>query len=124
MSIGRCKECNSLINHNTGFCVSDSCPKSASNYGKQGDNSMKASETTLAITGQAPNYNYTPLPTFDNPTWWQLQGLSYTATGYGKKIPTSHMVKHNNRLKRVYCTIFSNTGTLYILSKGELIILS
>jgi hypothetical protein len=46
--------------------------------------------------------------------WWQKRNLMYTATGYGKRIPTSYMVKHNNRWKRVYCCIFSNSGTLFI----------
>lgn len=61
------------------------------------------------------------LETFISPTWWQLKGLSYTATGYGAKIPTQYMVKHNNRLKRVYCRIFSNCGSLYIINKGQCI---
>jgi len=49
------------------------------------------------------------------PLWWQLQGLQYTATGYGSKIPTEYKVKHNNRLKRVYCCIYSNIGSLFIM---------
>lgn len=47
------------------------------------------------------------------------QGLSYTATGYGSKIPTQYKVKYNGRFYRVYCAIFSNIGTLYIISKGS-----
>jgi hypothetical protein len=46
--------------------------------------------------------------------WWQEKGLSYTASGYGRKIPTEYMVKVNNRWRRVYCCIMSNNGTLYI----------
>lgn len=41
-------------------------------------------------------------------------GLSYTATGYGNRIPTQYMVRFNGRWRRVYCCIFSNSGTLYI----------
>lgn len=41
-------------------------------------------------------------------------GLSFTASGYGEKIPTEYMVKWRNRWRRVYCRIFSNSGTLYI----------
>ena len=85
---------------------------------------MEQSETQLAIQGTAPNYDHTPLETFINPTWWQLKGLMYTATGYGRKIPTQYMVKHNNRLKRVYCCIFSNSGTLYIINNGQDLILT
>ena len=49
----------------------------------------------------------------------QERGLSYTATGYGHKIPTTYKVKHNNRWKRVYCRVFSNNGSLYILSGAD-----
>jgi hypothetical protein len=60
----------------------------------------------------------TPLEARESLTWWQKQGLSYTATGYGRKIPTIHMVRHDNRWKRVYCCVFSNIGTLFIMAGG------
>ena len=41
-------------------------------------------------------------------------GLSFTATGYGTRIPTEYMVKFNDKWRRVYCRIFSNSGTMYI----------
>ena len=50
----------------------------------------------------------------DVPMYHHLHGLSYTASGYGKAIPTSVMVKFNNRWRRVYCCIFGNVGTCYI----------
>lgn len=46
--------------------------------------------------------------------WWQERGLMYTSTGYGARIPTTYKVKHNNRWKRVYCCIYSNSGVCYI----------
>ncbi len=46
---------------------------------------MEKSDVQLAIQGNFPDYNVTPLETFNNPLWWQLRGLTYTATGYGKK---------------------------------------
>ena len=46
--------------------------------------------------------------------WWQDRGLSFTATGYGSRIPTRYMVKFNGRWRRVYCRQYSNVGTLYI----------
>lgn len=52
-----------------------------------------------------------------SPLWWQLQGLSYTASGYGSRIPTRYMVKFNNRWRRVYCAIYSNNGSLFIGKK-------
>lgn len=54
--------------------------------------------------------------------WWQAQGLSYTASGYGKRIPSRYMVRFNNRWHRVYVTIYSNIGTAYIVSKGVRIV--
>ena len=48
------------------------------------------------------------------PLQWQKRGLQYTATGYGRRIPTEWKVKHNNRWKRVYCCIYSNSGACYI----------
>lgn len=48
------------------------------------------------------------------PLWWHKQGLTYTRTGYGARIPTEWMVRFNGRWRRVYCAIFSNSGTLYI----------
>jgi len=56
----------------------------------------------------------------DAPLWWQLRGLSYTASGYGRKIPTSRMVRlpGDPRWRRVYCCVFSNIGTCYV-TKGK-----
>ena len=50
---------------------------------------------------------FRPLP-------WQERGLMATSTGFGKKIPTRKMLKINNRLHRIYCCIFSNSGSCYI----------
>jgi hypothetical protein len=57
----------------------------------------------------------------------QIQGVyktnivprSNSATGYGKKIPTQYMLKIDNRLHRVYCMIFSNSGSCYIVKGGK-----
>lgn len=50
------------------------------------------------------------------PLWWHLRGLSYTASGYGRRIPSRYMVRvpGSARWRRVYCYIFSNAGTYYI----------
>lgn len=47
---------------------------------------------------------------------WQKRGRSYTQTGYGRRIPTSRMVRlpGETRWRRVYVCIFSNSGTAYI----------
>lgn len=46
--------------------------------------------------------------------WWQEQGLRYTASGYGARIPTDLMVQWDGKWRRVYLRIYSNIGTLYI----------
>lgn len=38
----------------------------------------------------------------------------YSATGYGRRIPTRYMVWTGGRWRRVYCYCFSNSGSLYI----------
>ena len=45
---------------------------------------------------------------------WQKAGLTWTATGYGQKIPTRYMVQFNGRWRRVYAFQISNAGTLFI----------
>lgn len=49
----------------------------------------------------------------------KLCGRRFTATGYGSKIPTSKMLRYRNRWHRIYCAIYSNVGSCYIISKGE-----
>lgn len=56
--------------------------------------------------------------------WWQERGLMFTRTGYGRKVPTSHMIIFENRLRRIYCTIFSNNGTCWFQYKGKQIIVA
>jgi hypothetical protein len=58
-----------------------------------------------------------------NETWWQKKNLSYTRTGYGNKIPTRYMINFEGRNYRVYCRVYSNSGTCYIVRKGEEIVI-
>lgn len=53
-------------------------------------------------------------------------GLQYTRSGYGRRIPTETMVKlpGSKRWRRVYCCIFSNSGTNYVLTRdGDWIVI-
>lgn len=60
----------------------------------------------------------------DTPLSWQTAGLSYTASGYGAKIPTRYVAKFFNGLRRrVYCTCYSNAGTYWVYVSGERVIL-
>lgn len=73
----------------------------------------------------ANGYNIEDLENKVEMLWWQEKGLSYTASGYGKKIPTTRMVKlpGDTRWRRVYCCIFSNSGTCYVIHKGKWVII-
>lgn len=48
------------------------------------------------------------------PLWFHKRGLSYTATGYGARIPTVYMVKWNGRWRRVYAACYGNASSSYI----------
>lgn len=43
----------------------------------------------------------------------------YTATGYGKRMPSRYMVKHAGRWYRVYIAHFANAASLYIGPAGK-----
>lgn len=60
----------------------------------------------------------------DAPMWYHLKGLSQTASGYGRKLNTGLKLNLNGRLYRIYCTIFSNSGTNWISVRGERIVVS
>lgn len=46
--------------------------------------------------------------------WWQEDGLSYTASGYGRRIPSPYQVRYQGRWRRVYICQISNAGTAFI----------
>lgn len=70
-------------------------------------------------TGEFTRFNFWPKDIKEAPMYHHVHGLSYTASGYGRKIPTRYMVNLCNRWHRVYCAIFSNIGSVYIISRGE-----
>ena len=48
---------------------------------------------------------------------------SNSKTGYGDKIPTQYMVFIAKKWRRVYCCIYSNIGTRYVLINKERVII-
>ena len=48
---------------------------------------------------------------------------SNSRTGYGSKIPTNTVAFIDAKWRRVYCRIYSNIGTCYVLIKGERVII-
>jgi hypothetical protein len=65
---------------------------------------------------------YTPMETREKPLWWHERGLQYTATGYGRKIPTRYQVRDGKRWKRVYICQYGNAGTAYFMRLGERVV--
>jgi hypothetical protein len=53
------------------------------------------------------------------PLWWQKQGLMYTASGYGKKIPSHWVTYWKGQRRRVYITIWSNSGVAWIVNGDQ-----
>lgn len=60
----------------------------------------------------------------EKPLQHHILGLTYTATGYGGKLPTRYMVKNKGSGKwhRVYSVYYSNVSTEYILVGGVKIV--
>jgi hypothetical protein len=49
--------------------------------------------------------------------------VSSGLSGYVKKIPTRYRVRcDDNRWRRVYCTIYGNSGTLWINKDGQQVV--
>ena len=53
----------------------------------------------------------------DQPTYGR------TASGYGGKLPTRHMIRYADRWRRVYVMIYSNSGTAYVIVNGSVKVL-
>lgn len=69
--------------------------------------STRADGTREAFLTQRVDYKHAPMP-------HHRAGLTWTASGYGARIPTEHLVRYGGRWRRVYCHVYSNAGTLYI----------
>lgn len=54
------------------------------------------------------------------PLWFHTQGLSETASGYGKRLRSPRCIKlPDGRIRRIYVTIYSNIGTAWIVLDGK-----
>lgn len=76
---------------------------------------------TVDIRTDLPMYEIIAqdVPLVDAPLWYHERGLMQTATGFGRKLTTRYKVQFNGRLYRVYCTQFSNSGSLWFTAKGQ-----
>lgn len=54
------------------------------------------------------------------PLAWQTAGLQQTASGYGRRLTSAYCVRlSDGRMRRVYVTLFSNSGTSWITLGGQ-----
>ena len=54
----------------------------------------------------------------DAPLSCHVGGYGFTATGYGKHVPTRSKVRAFGRWYRVYSTCYSNVASCYIKARG------
>ena len=62
---------------------------------------------------------YVDMELVDSPLWWHEQGLQQTASGYGRKLTQRYKVHYAGKLRRVYLSICSNIGSLYVIVDGQ-----
>lgn len=55
----------------------------------------------------------------DAPLWFHKKGLQETASGYGSKLTTRFKIRFEKKDYRVYCTLFSNSGSSWFKVKGK-----
>lgn len=62
-----------------------------------------------------------PYESSDRPLWFHRQGLSETASGYGRRLRSTRMIRlaGEQRWRRVYVICYSNAGSAYVRIKGE-----
>ena len=65
------------------------------------------------------DYNGSSYPLTLAPMRHHELGLSYTRTGYGAKIPTQYKAIIAGKLRRIYCTQYSNAGSLWCVVNGQ-----
>ena len=83
----------------------------------------KVQPATVMLYRGTPNdgrpHVYVNVPVKTSILPWQAKGLQQTRTGYGRKLTTTRKVFIDGTWKRVYCCIFSNSGTCYTLTAGK-----
>ena len=55
---------------------------------------------------------------------WQKRNLQETATGYGARRTSSYKISFEGKLRRLYVTCYSNSGSTWFMHKGRKIFVS
>jgi hypothetical protein len=74
---------------------------------------------TFPVIYERDGYLVYPVSVKTDYLGWQKMGLTYTATGYGSKIPTTQMILLCGKWRRVYCTQYSNAGSCWVIFNGK-----
>ena len=74
---------------------------------------------TIRSDGTRDSFLTQSVPVKHAPMAHHLAGLTWTASGYGSRIPMPYMVQVFGKWRRVYCRIYSNIGTLFIGRKYD-----
>ena len=64
-------------------------------------------------------YTNGPQDLLHSPLVWQEHGLQQTVSGYGAKLTTHDKISFCGKLYRIYCTIWSNNGSCWFMTKGR-----
>lgn len=78
-----------------------------------------AARTSAKIAEGNPPLKYTDPDTVTDVKLTTEPYYRRTASGYGPKIPTRYMLRINKRWHRVYMMLYGNSGSAYVLIKGE-----
>ena len=67
------------------------------------------------------NYISGPFTLVNRPLWYHIEGLTQTASGYGRKLTSRYciLLPGEKKPRRLYIVQFSNTGTHYIVRNGK-----
>lgn len=69
--------------------------------------------------GEFPTLFASRADLIDSPLDWQKMGLQQTASGYGRKLTMREKIRFEGKNYRLYCTQFSNAGSVWFTVKGK-----
>ena len=64
-------------------------------------------------------FSWEPALASEKPMRHHRLNLTYTASGYGDRIPTPWTVRYMKRERRIYSTVYGNSGSCWIIANGK-----
>lgn len=82
--------------------------------------SLRGVDEMKTAPGSDLHYLQEPYELIDRPLWWHERGLSQTASGYGSKLASRRCARlPDGRVRRIYVTCWSNSGTAWVTLDGK-----